>query len=71
MLAEQYGEAPVGVGLTNAGALVEVLTAADGGTWSIIITTPPNRTGVRMSCLVAAGEGWRTLERRALEGPDT
>ena len=46
------------VGVTNKGALVEVLTSADGGTWTIIVTTPQG-----MSCLVAAGEGWRFLPR--------
>ncbi len=57
-LAKKYGEAPVAIGVTNKGRLVEVLTTGDGNTWTIIVSTP-NGT----SCMVAAGEGWRTMER--------
>ena len=56
-LAKKYSEAPVAAGMTIDGrGLVEVLTTGDGGTWTIIVTTPQG-----MSCLVAAGEGWRRL----------
>lgn len=55
-LAKKYHEAPVAIGVTSAGALVEVLTTGDGATWTIIVTGPNG-----LSCLVAAGEGWRTL----------
>jgi hypothetical protein len=55
-LAAKYGEAPVAVGVTSKGGLVEVLTTGDGGTWSIIVSMP-NGT----SCLVAEGEGWRNM----------
>jgi hypothetical protein len=54
-LAKKYGEAPVAIGVTNKGGLVEVLTTGDGNTWTIIVSQP-NGT----SCMVAAGEGWRT-----------
>ena len=54
-LAKKYGEAPVAIGVTNKGGLVEVLTSGDGNTWTIIVSQP-NGT----SCMVAAGEGWRT-----------
>ncbi len=57
-LAQKYQETPVAAGVTNAGGLVEVLTTGDGETWTIIVTTPQG-----ISCLVAAGEGWRTLKR--------
>ncbi len=56
-LARKYKEAPVAIGLTSTGGMVEVLTSGDGGTWTIILSNP-NGT----SCLVAAGEGWRGLE---------
>ncbi len=62
LLASKYKEAPVAVGVTNTGGLVEVLSTGDGNTWTIIVTTPQG-----MSCLVAAGEGWRALEQIALE----
>jgi hypothetical protein len=55
-LAEKYREAPVAVGVTGTGGMVEVLTTGDGGTWTIIVSNP-NGT----SCLIAAGEGWRAL----------
>ena len=56
-LAKKYGEAPVALGVTNKGGLVEVLTTGDGTTWTIIVSQP-NGT----SCMVAAGEGWRTKD---------
>jgi hypothetical protein len=62
LLAQKYKEAPVAIGVTHNGGLVEVLSTGNGTTWSIIVTTP---TG--MSCLVAAGEGWRVKEQVALE----
>ncbi len=57
-LAKKYGEAPVAIGVTNKGGLVEVLTTGDGNTWTIIVSMP-NGT----ACMVAAGEGWRTMKR--------
>jgi len=56
-MAEKYREAPVAIGVTSTGSIVEVLTTGDGTTWTIIVSNP-NGT----SCLVAAGEGWRALE---------
>ncbi len=56
-LATKYGEAPVALGVTNKGGLIEVLTTGDGNTWTIIVSMP-NGT----SCMVAAGEGWRTKD---------
>ena len=56
-LAKKYGEAPVAIGVTSKGGLVEVLTTGDGNTWTIIVSQP-NGT----SCMVAAGEGWRTKD---------
>ena len=61
-LAKKYGEAPVAIGVTNKGSLVEVLTTGDGNTWTIIVTLP-NGT----SCLVAAGEGWSTREYDSMQ----
>ena len=62
LLSQKYKESPVAIGVTTNGGLVEVLSAHEGGTWSIIITAP---SGV--SCLVAAGEGWRALEQASIE----
>ena len=55
-LAQKYQELPVAVGVTNRGALVEVLSTGDGKTWTIIISSPDGE-----ACMVAAGEGWRAL----------
>jgi hypothetical protein len=38
-LAHRYGEVPVAIGVAN-GRLVELLTAKDGLTWTIILTSP-------------------------------
>ncbi len=62
LLSKKYSEAPVAVGVTNNGGLVEVRSTGDGNTWSMIITSPQG-----MSCLVAAGEGWRLIERIAMD----
>ena len=54
-LESKYGEVPVAIGVAD-GALIELLTAKDGMTWTIILTSPRGR-----SCLIASGEGWRPL----------
>ena len=64
-LSDKYREAPVALGVTHNGSLIEVLSTGDGKTWSIIITSPRGR-----SCLVAAGEGWREIEG-VPQGPET
>lgn len=58
-LENKYKEAPTAIGLANNGALVELLTADDGKTWTLLIT---DRKG--MSCLIAAGQSWETVIRR-------
>ncbi len=60
ILSGKYQESPVAIGVTNNGGLVEVLTTADGGTWSIIVTTPRG-----WSCLVASGVGWKSIAQAA------
>ncbi len=62
LLSRKYQETPIAAGVTNTGGLVEVLTDHKSGTWTIIVTTPQG-----MSCLVAAGEGWRNMEQIALD----
>ncbi len=54
-LESKYGEVPVAIGVAE-GALIELLTAKDGITWTIILTSPQG-----LSCLIASGEGWRPL----------
>lgn len=57
-LASKYSEAPVAIGVTNNGGLVEILTTGDGKTWTLIMSSPKG-----MSCLVAAGQGWKKLQQ--------
>ena len=54
-LGENYAEAPVAMGLTSAGAVIEVLTSTTGS-WTFLVTYPTGQT-----CMVASGEGWETL----------
>jgi hypothetical protein len=63
-LGKKYQEAPTAVGLANNGGLLEVLTSADGSTWTLILSMP-NGT----SCLMAAGESWQNVARVAAGEP--
>ena len=63
-LGKGYSESRVGIGLASNGGVVEVYSAGDGSTWSLIITTPDG-----LSCMVAAGEAWENLPKVAL-GPE-
>ncbi len=56
-LASKYKEAPVAIGVTNAGGLIEVLSTGDGQTWTIVVSNPDGLT-----CLLATGEGWRAIQ---------
>ncbi len=58
-LSQKYQESTVAMGVTSKGGLVEVLSADNNGSWSIIVTTS---SGV--SCLVAFGEGWQVIARQ-------
>ena len=40
ILRSRYGEAVVAGGVTTKGALLEVVASADGGTWTLIATSP-------------------------------
>jgi hypothetical protein len=51
-LGETFKEAPIGMGVTQPGQVLE-LFASPSGTWTMVVTTP-NGT----SCLIAAGENW-------------
>ncbi len=56
-LAASHNEGSIAFGVTISGSLVEVLSTKEGETWTIIITSSEGS-----SCIVAAGEGWRTKE---------
>jgi len=48
------------IALTDAGNVIEVLTSADGATWTIVSTNP---TG--LTCVVQTGERWQAIEPQA------
>lgn len=52
-LMQTYAEARVAIAFSGAGRLVEVFTSSDGGTWTIVITTPQGLSGI-----LIAGETW-------------
>ncbi len=62
-LSEKYQEAPVALGLSSSGGVLEVLSSSVSGSWTILITMP-NGT----SCMVAAGENWQALPQTAQLG---
>lgn len=52
-LRDRYAEAPVAMGVTDTGNLVEVFTTATRSTWTIIMTTPEG-----MSRVIEVGSAW-------------
>ena len=57
-LKKTHSEIPVSGGLTANGAVLEVLSSAEGS-WTVIMTRPDG-----VSCIVAAGENWEDLATR-------
>lgn len=53
--AKRFEEVPNGVGITDQGALLELLVSPTG-TWTMIITVPGGT-----ACVVATGQSWETL----------
>ena len=56
-LAQDYKEAPMALGMSNDGNVIELLSAKGGKTWTLMITTPDG-----ISCVVAAGESWEQID---------
>lgn len=52
-LRSNFEEERVATGLSRTGALVELFTARDGSTWTILLTSPNGTT-----CLLGAGKSW-------------
>ncbi|WP_114094515.1 hypothetical protein [Thalassospira xiamenensis] len=55
-LLAHYAEEPVAVGVTSNGGVIEVLSAPDGQTWTILFTRPD-----QVTCLLASGESWQDI----------
>ena len=62
-LSANYKEAPVAMGLTANGGLLEVV-ASKNGSWTIIMTMPNG-----MSCGVASGMSWEGTARIQINDP--
>lgn len=56
LLGDRYKESPVSLGLANNGGVIEVFTAGDGSTWTIVLTMPNG-----MSRVIATGESWTAV----------
>ena len=64
-LAGRWSEAPVAMGLKDDGSVLEIVAAADGATWTALVTFPNGS-----SCVVATGERWESTPPRVALGPD-
>ena len=62
-LAANFREAPVALGVTTMGYLMELVTSPDGDTWTLMVTNPRG-----LSCLLAAGENWRPVVPKVFKG---
>ena len=64
-LAKAYAEHRVGLGLLEAGHLLEVFVA-QSVSWTIVVTVPG-----RGACISAAGSDWESLPARSARGLGT
>lgn len=63
-LSTNFKEAPVAMGLTANGGLLEVVASKDGS-WTIIVTMPSG-----LSCGVASGMSWESTAEVRINEPD-
>jgi hypothetical protein len=64
LLAKNFEERPVAIGLSRNGRLLEILAREDGRTWTVIATSPQGVT-----CVLDAGEEWQVQQAMA-SGPE-
>jgi hypothetical protein len=57
LLASQYKEDPVGMGLSQPGQVLEVF-ASSNGSWTMVMTMPDGK-----ACMIAAGDNWEMLTK--------
>lgn len=58
-LKREFNETPSGKGMSSNGAVVEFLSS-ESGTWTMLVTFPSGAT-----CLLAAGDNWRSDQNPA------
>ncbi len=66
-LERKYDEIPTVLAIVKNGTLLEVVTSLNGGTWSLLITSPNRIGGELQTCMVFAGEDWIFRENKKLE----
>lgn len=59
-LGNAYAEAPVAIGLTQNGNVIELFTTGDGSTWTMVVTSPDG-----LSRVVASGASWVSTRPQA------
>ena len=57
LLASQYKEDPVGMGLSQPGQVLEVF-ASSNGSWTMVMTMPDGK-----ACMIAAGDHWEMVTK--------
>ena len=57
LLADQYKEDPVGMGLAQPGQVLEVF-ASSNGSWTMVMTMPDGK-----ACMIAAGDNWEMVTK--------
>ncbi|MBF0392032.1 MAG: hypothetical protein HQL38_05065 [Alphaproteobacteria bacterium] len=55
-LSKDYSESVLGLGMDSEGNVIELLTARDGTTWTLLITTPDGT-----SCVMSTGQSWESM----------
>ena len=60
-LQRSFGEAQTGLGLISEARILEVWSSEETGTWTILMTEAGGQ-----SCMVAAGEAWKTVPIQAV-----
>lgn len=64
-LSSKYSEAPVGMGVSSNGGVIELLSSQKGGSWTLIMTLPTGH-----SCMLAAGDSWHQVAKPESTDPD-
>jgi hypothetical protein len=59
-LKQSHKETPIALGVTSVGTVMELWTARDGATWTLIVTLPDGN-----SCVVGAGQDWMSMQQSA------
>jgi len=57
LLADQYKEGPVGIGLAQPGQVMEVF-ASSHGSWTMVLTLPDGK-----ACMIANGNNWEMVTK--------